>query len=129
MRINFRSKLFDVYTEMPEGTFRGEDVAKWFESQLSGWRTSVVGEDWGWAVLAQKEGYKYLFGIYDHDTDEVTEDGPIWVLRVFNRKDRQRWYLKLFKNVAPVAHEEVLAEVVAILKRTEGVSEVRLEPL
>jgi hypothetical protein len=69
MRINFRSKLFDVSTEMPEGT------------------------------------------------------------RVFNRRDRQRWYLKLFKYIVPVAHEEVLAEVVAILKRTKGVSEVTLEPL
>ena len=129
MRINFRSKLFDVSTEIPEDSFRGEDVARGLESQLSGWQTSVIGEDWGWAVAAKKESLKYVFGIYDHDTDEVTEDGAIWVIRVFNRRDRSRWYLRLFKYIPPVAHEEVLAEVVAILKRTEGITEVRVEPL
>jgi hypothetical protein len=129
MRVNFRSKLFDADSELPEGSFRGEDVAKWLDRQLSGWKTSVVGEDWGWAITAKKGQFHYTIGIYDHDTDEVTENGPIWVVRLFNRNDRSKWFLKLFKNIAPVTHEEVLAEVVGILKRTDGVSEVSVEAL
>jgi len=129
MRINFRSNLFDVSSELPEGSFRGEDVARWLESQLSGWQTSVVGEDWGWAVAAKKGDFYYVLGIYDHDLDEVTADGPRWVVRLFNRRDRQKWFLKLFKNIAPVPHEEVLAEIVGLLKGTKGISEVTVEPL
>jgi len=129
MRVNFRSNRFDTASELPEGSFRGEDVAKWFDRQLSGWKTSVVGEDWGWAIVAKKDDLDYVFGIYDHDTDEVNENGPIWVIRLFNRKDRSKWFLKLFKNIAPVTHDAVLAEVVGILKRADGVSEVGVEPL
>jgi hypothetical protein len=129
VRINFSSNLFDTATEKPEGSFLGEDVAKWLNSQLSGWHTSVVEEDWGWAILAKKDTFDYIIGVYDHDTVEVTEDGPVWVVRLFNRKDRSKWLLKLFKNIAPVAHEEVLAEVVGILKRTPGIARVSTEPL
>jgi hypothetical protein len=129
MRINFRSKLFDTSTEKPEGTFLGEDVARWLSGQLGGWQTSVVEEDWGWAILAKKGEFYYTIGVYDHDTVEMTEDGPVWVVRLFNRKDRSRWFVKLFKNIAPVAHEEVLDEVMGILKRTPGIAGVSPEPL
>ena len=129
MRVNFRSKLFDASSELPEGSFHGEDVATWLNGQLSGWKTSVVGEDWGWAIVAKKGDFDYTFGIYDHDTVEVSENGPIWVIRLFNRKDRSKWFQKLFKNIAPVTHEEVLAEVVGILEQADGVTEVKIEPL
>jgi hypothetical protein len=129
MRINFHTNLFDVPKDVPEGTFRGEDVARWLAGQLDGWQTSVVGEDWGWAVLASKGDYGYIFGVYDHDTDEVTAQGPKWVIRLFNERDRGNWFLKLFKNIPPVAHDEVVAEIVGILGRNKDISEVTIEAL
>ncbi len=129
MRINFRSHRFDSSSTLPEGSFRGEDVATWLQAQLGSWDTSVVGEDWGWAIVAKKADLRYIFGVYDHDNNDVTEDGPRWVIRAFNQKDRSHRLLKLFKYIEPVTHEDVLTEIVDLLTRTDGVADVSVEPL
>jgi hypothetical protein len=132
MLISFRTKRFDVETPIPEGACYGEDLAKWLQGCLSGWKAMVYVEDWGgWAVLANKDTLRYLFVVYDHDIDDVTELGPKWVIRLFNEKDWKNWFrsLFLFKYIPPVAHDQVTAEIVHLLSGTEGIAEVTVEPL
>lgn len=129
MMITFHSKTFDVSTVRNDDSFHGEDLAQWLEARLTGWNTSVVDEDWGWAVLADRGQFKYIFGVYDHDTDEVTENGPRWVIRLFNRRDRSDWFKKMFKNIPPKAHQEVIDEVVGVLRASGEVSDIRVAPL
>ena len=129
MMISFRSKIFDSSIEEDTEQFLGEDVAKWIASRLSGWNTSVVGEDWGWAVLAARPHFKYVIGVYDHDVDDVTDGGAKWVIRLFNERDRSGWLKKLFRYVPPKAHEEVVAEVVGLLRSSRDVSNIEVEAL
>jgi hypothetical protein len=130
MMISFHSKTFDVSAPKDnDDSFYGEDLARWLEGRLVGWKTSVVGEDWGWAVLASKGKFKYMFGVYDHDTNEVSDNGPRWVLRLFNRRDRTDWFKKLFKHIPPKAHQEVIDEVVGVLRHSREVSDISVEPL
>ena len=129
MMVSFRSKVFGASAPKSDGSFYGEDLARWLEARLVGWKTSVVGEDWGWAVLANKGQLKYMFGVYDHDTDEVTENGPKWVVRLFNLRDRSGWFKKLFKNIPPKAHQEVVDEVVGVLRDSREVLDIRVDPL
>jgi hypothetical protein len=96
---------------------------------LVGWRVGVVREDWGWAVTATKEQYRYIFGVYDHDTNDVTEQGALWVLRLYNQRDRTPWFKKLLKHIPPVAHEEITEELMQILRCSDGVTDISMQPL
>lgn len=129
MLVSMRTNKFDASSDIEDGAFRGEDLAKWLQSRMPDWQSDVVEEDWGWAVVTRKGEYHYIFGVYDHDTTDQTEPGPKWVLRLYNQKDKTPWFKKLFKNVPPTAHTEVVDEVVAILKSEEGISEVTVSPL
>ena len=127
MMITFRSKVFDSSAPKSGQTFYGEDLARWLEARLVGWNTSVVDEDWGWAVLANKGPLKYIFAVYDHDTNEITDDGPRWVVRVFNLGNREDWFKILFKHDPPRAHQEVIDEVFGVLRNSREVSDIRVE--
>jgi hypothetical protein len=129
MLIAFRTHLFDASGDLPEGRYHGGDLAKWLAARLPQWRTSVCEEDWGWAVSGRKDKYRYLFGVYDHDTNDVTHDGPKWILRLYNKGDRSQWLRKLFKYIPPVAHPEVVNEIVALLKQAEGITQIETELL
>ena len=129
MMISLRTKRFDVTTPIEEGSFHGEDFARWLQSKLTGWYADVNAEDWGWAVVARKGDYRYIFGIYDHDTNDVTEAGPKWVLRLYNQRDRTSWFKKIFKYNPPKAHQEVVDEITAILKTDGELAEIQSEPL
>jgi hypothetical protein len=129
MMISFRTKLFDTTSAIRDDTFRGEDLARWLEQRLSGWSSTVISEDWGWAVVAQKRDYQYIFGVYDHDHDEVAEQGPKWVLRLFNMRDRSKRLQKLLRYIPPVAHNEVVQEITEILRQDEAISDIKAEPL
>ena len=129
MMISLRTKIFDASSPMEEGSFHGEDFAKWLQAKLAGWKTDVVGEDWGWAVYARKEGYRYNFGVYDHDTNDVTDAGPKWVLRLYNERDRSNWFKKMFKYIPPKAHPEVVEEITGILKADGEFKEIQVESL
>lgn len=129
MMISARTKQFAAATPMEEGSFRGEDFAKWLQSKLTGWQTDVAAEDWGWAIVARKGEYHYIFGVYDHDTDDVTDAGPKWVLRLYNQRDSSCWFKKIFKYIPPKAHQEVVDEVTGILKADCSFTEVQTKPL
>lgn len=129
MMISFRTKLFDTRSPIQDGEFHGRDVAEWLSKGLAGWRVEVVPEDWGWAVIALKEPYSYVFGVYDHDINDVTEHGAQWVLRLYNQRDGTPWFKKLFKYVPPVAHSEVTEEILQILSRLDGVTGISTAPL
>jgi hypothetical protein len=127
--ISCRTKLFDVSSPIEDGAYYGEDFAKWLQLKLSDWQSEVFEEDWGWAVLARNEGYRYIFGVYDHDTTDISEFGPKWVIRLYNQKDRSSWFKKLFKCIPPVAHQEVVDQVVGVLKAQREISEIEVMPL
>ena len=129
MLIAFRANLFDTSSDLPEGAFHGEDLAKWLEARLKGWQTRVHAEDWGWAVLAQRDQYEYIFGVYDSDTNDVTENGPKWILRLYNQKDRSNWLKKLFKYIPPTTDKEVTHEIVQLLEHADGVTNIEVESL
>ena len=129
MMISFHSKAFDASEPENEDSFRGEEVARWLEARLVGWKTSVAAEDWGWSVVANKGHLKYELGVYDHDTNEVNDNGPRWVLRLYNLRDRSDWFRKLFRYIPPKAHQQVVDEVVGLLRNSEEVSDIRVEPL
>lgn len=129
MMISFRTKQFDTQSTLAEGAFHGEDVAEWLASKLVGWSVGVIPEDWGWAITARKNDYAYIFGIYDHDTNDVTDEGALWVVRLFNQKDKTSWFKKLLKHIPPIAHEEVTAEVLQVLQSAAGVTFISTEPL
>ena len=129
MLISFRTKRFDTESSIPEGAFYGGDLSRWLQRCLSGWNAKVYPEDWGWAVVARRETLSYLFGVYDHDINDVTELGPKWVIRLYNRKDLLNWFRSLFKHSPPVADDEVTAEIVQLLSGTDGIAEVTVEKL
>ena len=129
MMVAFRSNLFDASSSKRDDSFYGVDLAKWLQGLLPTWQTSVVGEDWGWAVLARKGPYKYMFGVYDHDTCDVTDAGALWIIRVYNRRDRRSWFRDLFKYTPPKAHDEVMNELLNALRQAPGVADVRAEAL
>jgi hypothetical protein len=87
MKILLRTKLFDFTSGIEEGSFYGEDFAEWLSRQLIDWETSYDCEDWGWSLCADKNSHVYIFGIYDHDTDDVDDHGPQWCIRVYNQRD------------------------------------------
>lgn len=124
----FRTKRFDTAPGTSEEAFRGEDVARWLCGELSGWKANVDLEDWGYAVSAVRGDEACIFGIYDHDIDDVNEQGPRWCIRITNLRDRSvPWYKKLFRNVPPVAAPEVVAEVESILRRQSDFHDIQLE--
>lgn len=129
MKISFRTDIFDTERSLPDDAFYGEDLAKWLAERLTGWSVGVVPEDWGWAVTGRKSEYAYIFGVYDHDTNDKTDQGALWVLRLYNQKDKTSRFKKLFKYVPPVAHEEVVTEVASILTGSAGIADVSIEPL
>ena len=131
MKVRFRSHGFDSTSEVPEGRFLGGDLARWLLARLTdrGWSGFEVEEDWGWAVVVERDKYRYLFGIYDMDVLEAHQDGALWTVRVFNRRDRSRWFQKLFKYIHPVAHPEVAEEFVAMLTAEQGIKVVDVAPL
>jgi hypothetical protein len=122
--ISCRTKLFKVSPSAEEGVFDGGDFAKWLGGKLAGWETDIIEEDWGWAATAQKTGYDYIFGIYDHDTLDVTNLGPKWVIRLYNQSDKSNWFKRLFKYIPPKAHEEIVNEIVGILKSEEAIKDI-----
>jgi len=107
MMIRFRTKLFDTSSPMEEDMYYGEDFAGWLQLRLSTWDTEVVEEDRGWAVIARKDIYRYIFGVYDHDTDGEADTGPLWMLRLYNQRDRSHWFKKIFTYIPPKAHPEM----------------------
>ena len=129
MMIAFRSNLFDTSRDKEEDSFYGEDLAKWLQAHLKEWQTSVVGEDWGWAVLAKKGTHRYIFGVYDHDTNDVTAAGALWIIRLYNRRDYGSWFRSVFKYTPPIAHDEVTKELVELLRQANGVCDVKVEAL
>lgn len=132
MKISFRTKLFDVDSPELDDAYYGEDLAKWLQVRLSGWNAQVYQADSGWAVLARKGTFSYSFGVSDGWTNaDVTELGPKWVVYLYNRKDWKNWFreLFLFKYIPPVAHDEVVAEIVQLLSGTHGIAEVTVEQL
>lgn len=134
MTFSFRTTRFHHQNPAgdDDGTFQGEDVARWLAGALSGWTTDVVAEDWGWAVLATRGGARYIFGVYDHDLDPGDTDprGARWILRLFNQQKDPSvpWYRRLFTNVPPVAAPEVIAEVEALLRAQPDFAAVQQEP-
>jgi len=129
MLISFRTRQFDSESTLPEDSYYGEDVARWLASQLPAWSTSVIPEDWGWAVTARKNEYRYIFGVYDHDINDLTDEGVRWIVRIFNQKDDTNWFKKLFRDTPPLAHNEVVSELVQILKEAEGIAAISTAPL
>ena len=69
----------------------------------------MYAEDWGWAIEAKRSPYRYMIGVYDHDTNDVTENGPKWV------RD-------LIRYTPPAAHEVVTQEIVHILKQAGDIN-------
>jgi len=130
MVVFFRTKRFDTESKKEDDRFYGQDLAKWLSSELRGWDTNVEEEDWGWAVEASKRGYEYIFGVYDHDTGNVTDEGARWCLRLFNLRDKSApWYKKLVRYIPPVAHAEVVEEIVALLNQQTDFHNLQTEPL
>ena len=130
MTLFFHSKRFDFESAKEDDRFYGEDLARWLSSQLAGWRSEVVEEDWGWAVVATKGDLSYIFGVYDHDTNEMTENGPRWCIRIFNQRDKSTpWFKKLLHNVPPVAHPAVIHEIETILSSQPDFYDIQKEPL
>jgi hypothetical protein len=130
MTFRFRTDRFDTASPIEDGAFRGRDAAEWLLGELRDWQATVDAEDWGWAVSGVRGEHACVFGIYDHDLDDVTADGPQWCLRIFNLRDRSvPWYKKLFRHVPPVAPPDVVAEIHAILTRQPDFREIRQEAL
>jgi len=130
MTLFFHSQRFDTSSDKADDRFYGEDLARWLSSELTGWKSDVVEEDWGWAVVATKDKLHYIFGIYDHDTDELTENGPRWCIRIINQRDNSTpWLKKLFRNVPPVAHPDVIEEITRLLSRQPDFFGIRKELL
>ena len=99
MNVSFRTTIFDASSQIPEHVFHGEDLAKWLKEKLTGWEASVDVEDWGWAVEAQKGKLNYIFGIYEYETNDVNEQGPKWIIAIYNERDNSHWLRDLF-NIA-----------------------------
>lgn len=130
MTLFFHTNRFDTDTKVEEGCFLGEDVAHWLAESLTRWDTGVFEEDWGWAVTATRDDYKYLFGVYDHDLDETNDHGPRWCIRIYNERDKSTpWYKKLIRHVPPVAHDEVVAEIQSLIDGQADFSDSAQEPL
>jgi hypothetical protein len=129
MLIAFRSKLFDASGALPEGKFHGEDLAKWLAEHLDKWQSQVYAEDWGWEIVAKRDQYQYMFGVYDHDTNDVNENGPKWVVRLYNQRDHSNWLRKLFKYIPPVADKEVTQEIMQTLKQIADIAQIEIEQL
>lgn len=55
--------------------------------------------------------------------------GGTHVVRLFNRRDRSDWFKKMFKNIPPKAHQEVIDEIVGVLRQSREVSDIRSAPL
>ena len=129
MLISLRTKLFDTAASCEEERYRGKDFAKWLQLRMSAWDTEVIGEDWGWAVVAGKDIYRYIFGVYDHDAGDENELGSRWVLRLYNRRDRSNWFKKIFTYIPPKAHPEIVDEIVYILESNEDIHDVQVMPI
>ena len=130
MTLFFHSKRFDFESAKEDDRFYGEDLARWLSSQLAGWRSDVVEEDWGWAVVATKDDLHYIFGVYDHDTNELTENGPRWCIRIFNQRDKSTpWFKKLLRNVPPVADPVVINDIERLLSGQPDFHDVQKEAL
>jgi hypothetical protein len=126
MTFFFRTTRFDTASEFSEGAFRGEDAVRWLSGALSGWKAGVDAEDWGWAVSATRGEHAYLFGICDHDTDDVTEQGARWCLRIHNLRDRSvPGHKKLFRNIPPVADPGVVAEIESIPRQQSDFHDIQ----
>jgi hypothetical protein len=127
LTIYFRTKQFDSsYTDQG---LRGGDLAEWLQQRLSGWDASIFEEDWGWAVDGTKGKLNYTFGVYDYELLDVTDEGPLWHVRVFNRRDWSNWLKKLFKYVEPVADPMVVEELLNILRADAQIHDIRVKPL
>jgi len=107
-----------------EGKFRGEVFANWLKDRLPSWESSVVEEDWGWALCIRKGKYRCLIAVYDYETNDSNDDGPRWIIRVSS--DR---FWDLFKSKLQTVQPEVMDEIVTILKSEERIADVRVEPL
>lgn len=130
MNITFRSKLFDVSGHEGDDDFCGEDLANWLAEHLSGWSTFVLDEDWGWAVAADRADERYLFGVYDHDTNDEDESGALWVIRIYNEQKSPGWMKQFFlRKSRPEADPSVVEEVVGILKAAQGITEILVTPI
>lgn len=128
MTLFFRTTRFDTQSEKSGEGFYGVDAARWLSGELNGWQTSVEQEDWGWGVSAVRGEHAYILAIYDHDTDDVTANGPRWCLRLNNLKDRSvPWYKKIFRNVPPKASAEVVSEIQSILGRQSDFHDIEEE--
>ena len=114
MTIYFRTKKFDTRSEIHEDCFYGEDLAKWLASQLTGWTTAVESEDWGWAVNVSKGEYGCHVGVYDHDTNDETDHGPLWCLRLYNHTPREA---------------QAEREIETILRQQPDFHDIQTEPL
>jgi hypothetical protein len=136
MTFSFRTHRFDAKPQPPDedGVFKGKDAAEWLGKALAqnGWSTSVISEDWGWAVMGIQGEKRYVFGVYDHDLEEGDPgpEGARWVLRLFNQQmdPNVPWYRRLFVYEAPVASAEVIAEIEALLKGQPDFAAVQREP-
>jgi hypothetical protein len=125
MTLYFRTTRFDASSDKDDDRFYGEDAAKWLVSRLDGWETDITEEDWGWAVTARKNDYRYIFGVYDLDTGDTNDQGSRWCLRLFNLQDKTPWYRKLFRHVHPVADAEVVQEIETILSNEPGFVDIQ----
>lgn len=126
--IRFRSLVFNT-DELPEGRFRGEDVAAWLAGRLTGWKAEAAEEDWGWSVYAKKSGYSYLFGVYDYDLNDRTEEGPLWRISIYNRKDWASLLKGVLKYRAPIPHSEVVSEIENILRSNRDLVAIEQEEI
>ena len=124
-QISFTTDLFESKEVKPRfinGRCLGEDLAKWFVDAASGGAFSFgkpFQQDWGWAVLAEAKGEKFIvgFGIMN---ESIGEDQADWLITV---EKFRRW--RFFGSKDSDLRSELCDLVQNVLRDKPHIREIR----
>ncbi|HNR55159.1 MAG TPA: hypothetical protein PKJ19_08335 [Flavobacteriales bacterium] len=130
MTVSFRTKRFDTSIE-PDVGFNGKDLALWLSDELKGWEARVFEEDWGWALIVERAGCRFLVGVYDYETNDENEYGAKWIIKCSEEVRLLRRLSFAFGGTKPELDvESVIKEIGRILRSDGEIHDVEntLEP-
>jgi hypothetical protein len=124
-QISFTTDLFESKEVKPHfinDRCFGEDLAQWFVGAASGGKftfSEPFQEDWGWAILADAKGEKFVvgFGIMDESIGEAQAD---WLITV---EKSRRW--KMFGSKDSTMRSELCDLIQNVLRDKAHIREIR----
>ena len=124
-QISFTTDLFESKQVKPHfinDRCFGEDLAMWFVEAASGGAFSFsepFQEDWGWAVLAEANGEKFVVGFGIMDVS-IGEDQADWLITV---EKFRRW--KFFSSKDSRLRGELCDLIQNVLRDKAHIREIR----